>query len=108
MLSTTTSTRARSPGSGSAPGRLPGRRRPPLPREPPSGPAPSRSPAGLPVAGDVELGEAEIEIELYAERAVLEKQLVAAERVRIERDVRREAASVEDELRVDRAADDYV
>jgi len=67
-----------------------------------------REPLGLPVAGDVELGEAEIEIELYAERAVLEKQLVAAERVRIERDVRREAASVEDELRVDRAADDYV
>jgi Domain of unknown function (DUF2382) len=65
-----------------------------------------RVPLGVPVAGDVELGEAEIEIELYAERPVLEKQLVAAERVRIEKDVWREAASVEDELRVDRAADD--
>ena len=56
----------------------------------------------------VELGEAEIEIEieLYTERPVLEKRLVAAERVRIEKDVQREAVSVEDELRVDRAADD--
>jgi len=67
-----------------------------------------REPLGVPVAGDVELGEAEIEIEieLYTERPVLEKRLVAAERVRIEKDVQREAVSVEDELRVDRAADD--
>ena len=62
-----------------------------------------REPVGLPVAGEVELGDAEVEIALYAERPVVEKHIVAAERVRIEKDVRRETASVEDELRVERA-----
>jgi uncharacterized protein (TIGR02271 family) len=65
-----------------------------------------REPLGLPVADDVELTETEIEIPLFAERPVLGKYVVAAERIRIETNVARETETVEDEVRVERTAED--
>jgi hypothetical protein len=64
-----------------------------------------REPLGLPVSEEVELGETEIEIPFFAERPVLSKYVVAAERIRVEKDVARETQPVEDELRVERDAE---
>ncbi|HEX6702446.1 MAG TPA: YsnF/AvaK domain-containing protein [Gaiellaceae bacterium] len=64
-----------------------------------------REPLGLPVARDIELGETEVEIPFFAERPVLGKHVVAAERIRVEKDVARDTRSVDDELRVERDAE---
>jgi uncharacterized protein (TIGR02271 family) len=63
-----------------------------------------RQPIGRPAAAGVELGEAEVSIPVYAQRPVLEKRVVAAERIRVEKGVEVETVRVEDELRVERVA----
>jgi uncharacterized protein (TIGR02271 family) len=51
---------------------------------------------------DAELGEDEIEVPLKAEEAVAQKQVVAKERVGVEKDVETERTTVTDELRKER------
>jgi stress response protein YsnF len=58
----------------------------------------TREPIEQPVQG-AEIGEQEIEVELRGERPVVEKQVVAKERVGLERDVQTEATSIADEVR---------
>jgi hypothetical protein len=63
-----------------------------------------REQLGVPAAEGAELGAAEIEVPVFAQRPVLEKRVVAAERIRIEKGVEVETVTVEDELRVERVA----
>jgi stress response protein YsnF len=60
-----------------------------------------RQPVGVEVEG-VELGEQVLEIPLYAERPVVEKRVVAAERIAVEKDVERTVETVSEERRVER------
>ena len=59
-----------------------------------------RRPVGVPVEG-VELGEQVLEIPVYAERPVVEKRVVAAERIAVEKDVEHAVETVSDERRVE-------
>ena len=61
----------------------------------------TREPIEQPV-GDVELRDEEIEVPLHEERPVVEKQVVAKERVGIEKDVVTERETVRDEVRKER------
>jgi uncharacterized protein (TIGR02271 family) len=63
-----------------------------------------RQPIGRPAPEGVEVGQAEVSIPVYAQRPVLEKRVVAAERIRVEKGVEVETVTVEDELRVERVA----
>ena len=60
-----------------------------------------REPVDVPVEG-VELGEQEIEVPVYAEQPEVEKEVVAKERVLLDKDVETDVEVVEDELRVER------
>ena len=62
----------------------------------------AREPVGRPAAEGVELGEAEIAVSVYAERPLVEKRVVAVERVRLEKGVELDDVTIEDELRVER------
>jgi uncharacterized protein (TIGR02271 family) len=53
-------------------------------------------------APDVELREQTIEVPLHAEEAVVQKQTVAKERIRVDKDVEQEGQTVSDELRKER------
>ena len=55
---------------------------------------------GVPVEG-VELGEQVLEIPIYAERPVVEKRVVAAERIAVEKDVEHDVETISDERRVE-------
>lgn len=57
-----------------------------------------REPINRPASGG-DIGEQEIEVELYSERPVVEKQTIAKERVSLSKDVEIEEATVSDELR---------
>jgi uncharacterized protein (TIGR02271 family) len=57
-----------------------------------------REPVNQPAEG-AQIGEDEIEVPLHAERAVVDKQTVAKERVGIERDVEVERQTVSDDVR---------
>lgn len=59
---------------------------------------------GLPAREGVELGEDEISVSVYAERPVVEKRVIAVERVRLEKGVELDDVTIEDELRVERVA----
>lgn len=59
-----------------------------------------RRPVGVPVEG-VELSEQVLEIPLYAERPVVEKRVVAAERISVEKHVERAVETVSGERRVE-------
>lgn len=61
----------------------------------------TREPVDQPVS-DAELGEDEIHVPLRGERAVVQKQTVAKERVGIETDVTTDRQTVEDEVRKER------
>lgn len=61
----------------------------------------TREPIDQPVSGG-EIGEEEIEVPLHAERAVVDKQTVAKERVGVERDVDVEHQTISDEVRKER------
>jgi uncharacterized protein (TIGR02271 family) len=61
-----------------------------------------REPIGRPAAEGAELGEAEISVAVYAERPVVEKRVVAVERIRLEKGVELDEISIEEELRVER------
>ena len=61
----------------------------------------TRQPVDEPVA-DAEIGEEAVDVPLRGERAVVQKQTVAKERVGVETDVRTEHQTVEDELRKER------
>ena len=61
----------------------------------------TREPINQPV-GDVELGDQEIEVPLHEEQPVVEKQVVAKERVGLEKDVTTERETVRDEVRKER------
>lgn len=61
----------------------------------------SREPIDQPVSG-AEIGEQEIEIDLQAEEAVVQKQAVAKERFSLEKDVETETQTVSDEVRKER------
>jgi uncharacterized protein (TIGR02271 family) len=61
----------------------------------------TREPVDEPVS-DAELGEDEIHVPLHGERAVVQKQTVAKERVGIETDVTTDHQTVEDEVRKER------
>jgi len=61
----------------------------------------SREPVDEPV-GNAEIGEEEIDVPLRGERAVVQKQTVAKERVGIETDVRTDRETVADEVRKER------
>ena len=63
-----------------------------------------REPIGRPAAEGVELGEDEISVSVYAERPVVDKRVVAVERVRLEKGVELDDVTIEDELRVERVA----
>ena len=65
-----------------------------------------REPIGRPAAEGVELGEDEISVSVYAERPVVDKRVVAVERVRLEKGVELDDVTIEDELRVERVAVD--
>jgi uncharacterized protein (TIGR02271 family) len=60
----------------------------------------TREPIDEPV--DAELGEDEVEVPLRTEEAVAQKQVVAKERVGVEKDVETKQATVTDELRKER------
>jgi uncharacterized protein (TIGR02271 family) len=64
----------------------------------------TRVPIGRPARRGVELGEDEISVSVYAERPVVEKRVVAVERVRLEKGVELDDVTIEDELRVERVA----
>jgi uncharacterized protein (TIGR02271 family) len=64
----------------------------------------TRQPIGRPAREGVELGEDEISVSVYAERPVVEKRVVAVERVRLEKRVELDDVTIEDELRVERVA----
>lgn len=61
----------------------------------------TREPVNEAVTG-VELGEEEIEVPLHEERPVVEKEAVAKERIRVEKDVETERETISDELRKER------
>jgi uncharacterized protein (TIGR02271 family) len=61
----------------------------------------TRQPIDQPVSG-AEIGEEEIEVPLRAEEAVAQKQTVAKERIRLEKDVESERKTVSDEVRKER------
>jgi uncharacterized protein (TIGR02271 family) len=61
----------------------------------------TREPIDEPV-GDADLGEDEVDVPLRGERAVVQKQTVAKERVGIEKDVATDRQTVEDEVRKER------
>lgn len=61
----------------------------------------SREPIDQPVSG-AEIGEQEIEVDLKAEEAVVQKQAVAKERISLEKDVETETQTVSDEVRKER------
>ena len=61
----------------------------------------TREPIDQPV-GDAELGEDQVEVPLRGERAVVQKQTVAKERVGIEKDVATDRQTVEEEVRKER------
>lgn len=61
-------------------------------------------PIGLPAREGVELGDDEIAVTVYAERPVVEKRVVAVERVRLEKGVELDDVTIEDELQVERVA----
>jgi uncharacterized protein (TIGR02271 family) len=58
----------------------------------------TREPIDQPV-GDHEFGEEQVEVPLHEEKPVVQKQAVAKERVGLQKDVRRETETVQDELR---------
>jgi uncharacterized protein (TIGR02271 family) len=64
----------------------------------------TRQPIGRPAREGVELGEDEISVSVYAERPVVEKRVVAVERVRLEKGVELDDVTIEEELRVERVA----
>jgi len=64
----------------------------------------TRQPIGRPAREGVELGKDEISVSVYAERPVVEKRVVAVERVRLEKGVELDDVTIEDELRVERVA----
>ena len=64
----------------------------------------TRHPIGRPAREGVELGEDEISVSVYAERPVVEKRVVAVERVRLEKSVELDDVTIEEELRVERVA----
>jgi uncharacterized protein (TIGR02271 family) len=61
----------------------------------------TREPIDEPVSG-AEIGEEEIEVGLQAEEPVVSKQVVAKERVSLEKDVEQESTTVSDDLRKER------
>lgn len=61
----------------------------------------TREPIDEPVSG-AEIGEAEIDVPLRAEEAVVEKQTVAKERIGLEKDVETERETVSEEVRKER------
>ncbi|MBD0291382.1 MAG: PRC and DUF2382 domain-containing protein [Thermoleophilia bacterium] len=61
----------------------------------------TREPVDEPAAG-ADIGEAEIEVPLRAEEAVVEKQTVAKERIGLEKDVEVERETVSEEVRKER------
>lgn len=61
----------------------------------------TREPVDEVVSG-VELGEQEIEVPLHEERPVVEKEAVAKERIRVEKDVETEQETISEELRKER------
>lgn len=61
----------------------------------------TREPINQPVS-HVELGEQEIEVPLHEERAVVEKQVVAKERIGIKTDVETKSDTIRDEVRKER------
>ena len=61
----------------------------------------TREPVDEPV-GSAEIGDASIDVPLRGERAVVQKQTVAKERVGIEKDVEAEHQTVQDEVRKER------
>ena len=64
----------------------------------------TRKPIGLPAREGVELGDDEIAVTVYAERPVVEKRVVAVERVRLEKGVELDDVTIEDELQVERVS----
>ena len=60
-----------------------------------------REPVNQPVSG-AEIGEEEVDVTLRAEEAVVQKEAVAKERVRLEKDVQTERETVSDEVRKER------
>ncbi len=54
------------------------------------------------VVSNAEIGEAEIEVPLHVEEAVVEKQVVAKERISLDKDVETETQKVTDEVRKER------
>jgi len=54
------------------------------------------------VVSNAEIGEAEIEVPLHVEEAVVEKQVVAKERISLDKDVETETQKVTDEVRRER------
>lgn len=61
----------------------------------------TRQPVDEPV-GDAELGEESVDVPLKGERAVVQKQAVAKERVGLETDVETERETIQDEVRKER------
>ena len=61
----------------------------------------TREPVDEPV-GDAEVGEESVDVPLHGERAVVQKQTVAKERVGIETDVQTDRQTVQDEVRKER------
>ena len=61
----------------------------------------TREPVNEP-AGDAEIGDEEIDVPLRGERAVVQKQTVAKERVGIEKGVETDRQTVQDEVRKER------
>ena len=64
----------------------------------------TREPIGRRAREGVELGEDEISVSVYTERPVVEKRVVAVERVRLEKGVELDNVTIEEELRVERVA----
>jgi len=54
------------------------------------------------VVSNAEIGEAEIEVPLHVEEAIVEKQVVAKERISLDKDVETETQKVTDEVRKER------
>ena len=62
----------------------------------------TREPVDQPTGGDHAFEEQEVEIPLHAEKAVVQKQTVAKERIGIEKDVETTTQTVSDEVRKER------
>ena len=65
----------------------------------------TREPLDVEAGSDADIGEGEIKVTVYEERPVVSKEVVARERVTIEKDVETVRETVSDEVRRERVED---